>query len=401
MRSLLYHCFPGFLGKSRAASSRVQRSDKADAVGLLVLGSILDNGLVLAPEEFRIPSPVHHAGTAHDDIPHRANGSDPCREGKDFGAQGEETAFRMIQVRACFTLATRAELEQQASEATYATARPSSQLRRIETHFDLFGGFALGINPLDARWLGAMPTIYYYRPPSLPDEDPQAQGSRTLSLELLSRLLEARTLLVALAHVEALAGCGDARIATTEQLRSMGQSLDRQPDHVIDAVEHITPYLARQICPLLDTQRMPIWNIVQHIEMLLSLFQVADSRSRNRPLAYFQQREWRIIQHNKIGLDCDPLLGIVPHHRGKLPTRTLHTMSKIDALLERPYFARMLAAERPSDGPWLLSACDGRPFRDFVREIIVPDGLTETVQAMLSRMAFREGAPEVVTKGCK
>ncbi len=392
MSLLLYHCFPGYLSASRRIPTRDATSleQLRCQIGYLTLKSILETGLLLTPERFSVRNSDHlHTKNRFgfwDLMPTNPYSNREARE-----------QFQMTQVRACFTLATPSELKRKIAGLRYSSSHYEGANIPPWSHFDLFGDFAIGLDPIEARALGAIPTIYYYRDVVDSESPLSSYGtSSTLSFELISRLLEARKLLVALAHIEALAdsNCEDTR--TIKQLREMGQNLDDEPDCVIKAASRLSENLAKQIYPLFDTNRVPIANIIEHIELLLSLFQVADSQ-RNRPLAYFQQKEWRIIQHNKQGLNCEPLLGKQYSQGSSKKIQKLRSyLSEIDRLLEEPRFQTMFKNRENTDGFWLLMNCNRFNFRDFIKQIIVPDSALEPTKELISTFDFWN-APTIIS----
>jgi len=53
----------------------------------------------------------------------------------------------------------------------------------------------------------------------------------------------------------------------------------------------------RELFELFNTDREPALSLVGFIDMMLSLFQETDSYFDHSPLAFYQQREWRLIHH--------------------------------------------------------------------------------------------------------
>lgn len=391
MSQFLYHCFPGFLSASHHISAQDTTSLERlrCQIGFLTLKSILEAGLLLTPELFSIPNPEplhirNHFGL-RDSV-----SFDPNREKHD--------KFRMQQIRACFTLATASELKRRNSGLRYSSSHFEDSRINPLSHFDLFGDFAIGLDPIEARALGAIPTIYYYV------IDPEISLSNfgtsySLSFELVCRLLEARKLLIALAHVEALADSDCADTATIENLKEMGQNLDDEPEPVVQAALSLNYDLARKIYPLFDTNRVPIANIVEHIELFLNFFQVADSHTRNRSLAYFQQKEWRIVQHNKEGLTCEPIFGTWPSlasNRRELNQLCLY-WDRINNLLRD----HGLNTRKMNENYWLLINLHGLRFSDYIRRIIVPDSVFEPINELVDeiysqRSLSRTSVPEVI-----
>jgi hypothetical protein len=356
---LLYHCFPGFLSESRRDLGRDPTflEQMRSQIGYLTLKSILEAGLMLTPETFYIPEPdrLHEMVFPNSDLNGEGRGS-----------------FRMQQVRACFTLASLSELKRQITSLS---------------HFDLFGAYAIGLDPIEARDLGVIPTIYYY----LDDR----RVSNSLYFEIISRLIEARKLLISLAHIESLADSDCWDTPTIEELRGMGQTLDGEPDSVIHAASNLSEDLAKRIYPLFDTRRVPIANIVEHIEIFFNFFQIADSQTRDRPLAYFQQKEWRIVQYNKEGLTCEPLSGMEYSH--SLAWREVRNLHLYWDVINNILGAHGLETRKITDNFWLLVNLGDRRFRDFIKHIIVPDSALESTQELISGIYFQNSAPIVIS----
>ncbi|MGF2033732.1 MAG: hypothetical protein RMZ43_000115 [Nostoc sp. CmiVER01] len=387
MSLLLYHCFPRHLSTFRSEINRdiIVSEELYHQIGNLLLKSILENGLLLTPESFSVRDSQYL---------HRQN----LWEWQTPSQEQIGNRFQMQQVRACFTLATAFELKRPIP-GTSPLSSHNQGASSLISHFDLFGGFAIGLDPIEARSLGAIPTIYHYPPVNNYTSPLYSYGTgSTLSFELISRLIEARKLLIGLAYIEALADGNCEHSLTIRQLQEMGQTLDDEPKSVIEAASHLNKNLAKQIYPLFDTERVPIWNIIEHIELLLSLFQVADSLKRDRPLAYFQQKEWRIIQYNKQGLDCKPLFVKESNQRNHEKIDKLLDYSyQIDNLLKKPVFQTMFDRIENTRNFWLLMSCDRLNFRDFIKQIIVPDCALESTQALVSKVYLKRNIPRVIS----
>ena len=391
MSLLLYHCFPRHLSRSRSEINQdVEISEELyHQIGNLILKSILENGLLLTPETFYIRDSEYL---------HRQN----IGEWQTLNQKKTDNQFKIKQVRACFTLATASELKRKIPGMSYSSSHnEEASLPILSSHCDIFGDFAIGLDPIEARILGAIPTIYHY--PALDDSTlslySYGTGS-TLSFELISRLLEARKLLVGLAYIEALADSNDEHSRTIKQLQEMGQTLENEPLSVIDAAFRLdkNKNLAKQIYPLFDTKRVPVWNIIEHIELLLNLFQVADSLKRDRHLAYFQQKEWRIIQYNKQFLNCEPLSG---RKHNKLSRKKISNLLKysdeIKKLLKNTILKEMFSNIEEPGNFWLLMNCGRLDFRDFIKQIIVPDFALKSTLALVSEFSWEKAIPKVIS----
>lgn len=123
----LFHAFPG---ASRRSSAKIGRREAVHQ-GIAQLELMMRYGLLLTPEPLEIP--VNEAARFSDWEP-------------------PKTVFR--QARACFTLVEDREelwLDRRLDEFGERTS-----------HVSLFGEFAVGLDPIRARALGAVPVIYFY-----------------------------------------------------------------------------------------------------------------------------------------------------------------------------------------------------------------------------------------------
>ena len=115
--------------------------------------------------------------------------------------------FRLPQIRACFTLSSLRGLY-----------KPPDGSVGIGSHASLFGEFSIGIDPANAWLLGILPTIYYVGY----GNQKGFPAHRPLSPYLVDRLLELRTLVAILSHVEALAEPDQPYAFTRQELERMG-----------------------------------------------------------------------------------------------------------------------------------------------------------------------------------
>jgi hypothetical protein len=235
----LYHSFP------RPALRHTSSFDLA-ALGVEALHMMINFGAVLTPEDLIVPrNPA-------------ASPDGPAR-----------TQFP--QERVCFTLMNREELDE-----------PGPGGR---SHAEQFGPFAIGLDPIRARALGVVPVMYFYG----------GTHAINVSYEMLYRLRELRTLLSALARVEARAGRRGREVPPGLELDDLGLAeIDRAP--LSPRIEALSPDEARAVAGLFDTERVPAWNMIEWIDIILNFFQTADSKTTSDSLAYFQQREWRIVR---------------------------------------------------------------------------------------------------------
>ena len=322
-------------------------------MGVEQLAMIKSYGLLLTPEEFRIPK-------------------DP----RATMPEGEFPQEDFLQTRACFTLVERHEL-----------------LKANGTHAKLFGDFAIGLKPSYARRLGAVPVFYMY----------DVFGGRTqgdvgdinLTLEILFNLRALRSICIALARLEAKAMIPNRDTLSIEMLDEIGHDLKGDPI-VKRRLEHVDRRKAREVVDLLDTDRGPAWSLVDLIDITLNLFQTVDSKEQKSgtpptPHEYYRQREWRIVQLFNPRLRCQRL------------DWKLATLDGAEAMLccERWRLRKELTEFNPNffDGHRLNGSailrgtrdCGSRRARDFfefVVEIICPEGVASDVKKLDDRDEF-------------
>jgi hypothetical protein len=325
----------------------------ANIIGLQIMSSLFDHGLLLTPEELSIP--VNPAST-------RKNPPGP---------------LKITQRRACFTLLEFEEL----------FAPPRRETHEV-SHVGAFGEFAVGLDPVEARLLGVMPTFYYYhvlQNTELFEADglPAHARGRDFSTfgpssELLFRLAEIRSLLVSLAHIEALGAPEDRAVYRTDRLLQKEFIHDSEP-HVLKALSKLSPSTAKTLYSCIDTDRVPAWNLIEWLDILLNAFQVADSRDSISSLEYYQQREWRIIQLHSPFFDCYPLLrSSVSHNLSRTIRRKIATVYETIA-----NHAVTQGFRFDPRNTFLLAEAAGRPFGSFIRELVVPVSMVEDIEMKL------------------
>jgi hypothetical protein len=328
---------------------------------LEVLRLILTHGLLCTPERFKLYPNYEteneeklkflRAKTHHDEI---------------------------VQSRACFTLLNTLEL----------TERHET---REAAHADLFGEFAIGLDPLEARDLGIAPTVYYYR------NDLGAGARRTAGLgsQIVERLDEIRSVFSVLSYIEAQANVGVDEVAfpPAGKLREMGIQIRFQKE-IEDAVKRLTSEQAALIFKLFNTDRVPSWNLVDFIEIMLSLYQTTDSTIEDAPLAFFHQREWRLVHHMMPGLIWfglgnqsarrDPWAAEFHNDRREIRNYLRCGSQKSESDMAR-YF----------DHCWVLAGTETRLFRDFVRQIVVPERFCQAASDLIRSIPFESAPPEI------
>lgn len=359
----LFHAFPRPPHR-KDAEGKIVRDPPTPADqrrALEVLRLILTHGLLCTPESFRL----------------YPNYETENEEKLKF-LQAKTHHDEIVQSRACFTLLNTLEL----------TERHET---RKEAHTDLFGEFAIGLDPLEARELGIAPTVYYYR------NDMGAGSRRTAGLgsQIVERLDEIRSVFSVLSYVEAQANAGIDNVAfpSAEKLREMGIHIKFQKD-IEATLARLTTQEAALIFRLFNTDRVPAWNLVDFIEIMLSLYQTTDSTIEDAPLAFFHQREWRLVHHMMPGLIW---FGLSNQSVGR--DRWAHEFRN-DRREIRSYLGSGSHRSESElawyfDHCWVLAGTETRLFRDFVRQIVVPEEFCQAASDLVKSIPFESAPPEI------
>lgn len=373
--SKLYHAFPRRRQIRRPLPEGNEKLDDIEQ-GLEILELILKYGLLCTPEKFDIPV-------------------DPNTERQSklellLTDQPQET---IIQSRSCFTLMERHELSREYSLSTLSNDDDSSSSVHRVSHQGLFGSFAVGLDAVQARELGVHPAIYYYPNPS---HDPfwfQPAAPANLGLEIVFRLQEIKTVFQILSLVESKANLTHIQVPDQRTLQAMGISLQHE-DNIKQSLQTISERTAKEIFEIFNTDRVASWNIVDFITMLLSLYQSTDSSKDKSPLAYFQQREWRLIHHMRHGLTWFGLSSI-EGLRNNTEERFAAGKQRIRASVKEQLGVASLN-ETKLKSFWVLAEVGGVPFRDFIREIVVPDGCEALAAKIVESVGMSLGNVEIV-----
>lgn len=347
---MLHHSFPGFLSESRKNVKNVKTEDYLN-VGAAILRSILRHGLLLVPEDLSLrPSPY------------------TSRADKRELIQKGEPMLILRQKRACFTLSTAGGLFER-----------REGISEHRSHAELFGQFSIGVDPVHASTLGILPVIHYYD--YLPGGADEVRNA--VSPYLVDRLVEIRNLLSILSHIKATAHPELPYALTREILCDMHVEPYNE-DEIVSLLDKLDKRTARSVFKLFATDRVPMWNLVESVDMLLALFQTTHSRSRNRHLAYYEQREWRLIQH---GTQSHSTYSLgerswidSPDNEETVKKKKVFVQSIKDVLYYSPWLKESLSES------WVLESTGGLPFRDYVGEIVVPQVSAPPVRKLLQEI---------------
>jgi hypothetical protein len=372
--TLLYHAFVQPAG-SGIDGARPKPTQQDDCRSLKVLESILEYGLLCTPEKYKFyPHPKTRSPTRQAAL----------RDGKEYEV--------LTCSRACFTLMERTEL----SKVYQVSPRPDDSC----SHSDLFGRFAIGLDPIEARAFGVMPVMYYHTTGASSRQKLPSDTSNVGNL-LQHRLDELRSIVAVLCCLEAREIGGPSAVPSIEQLEQMGVHLNHEHEvrePVLSASESAIATSMRHF----NTDRVPAWQIADFMALMLSLFQTADSDREHAPLAFFRQREWRLVPFSHPGF-IRYCLG--PHPKWMDPYAVCYS-GKAKAMRRRVFENRPRDVNTQDVKPpsswarffrhsWVVDSLRGRQFRNWIREIIVPENYIECVQEMLTRYEWQDGKPKI------
>lgn len=280
--------------------------------GLSILSSIKKSGFVLTPEITEWAEPL-------------SNGT-------------HSKPWKVAQKRCCFT-----ELA------------PSE----VVNHSEMFGKFALEIEISVFRQLGGIPVFYLPRPS---EED---KGLESLASALLSRIGEIQVLLNRLGELEELVKNTPDKnqiltlVKNTKVLGSIQCS--------IGGAESLISYLSYG--------SQPITILRNALRALSGFFYPTEDLHYTGALAYYRQREWRIIANmSKLGKELT-----------RNPTaEEKERLIKVD----NEFFNREIELHtgkyKQVDQCQIFDSLEGKPIIEFVRRVIVPSKARELATEILS-----------------
>ena len=306
-----FHSFPRRASKFERRQNGIS-GERAREMGVDILASIFQGGIVLTPEPIRI---------------------------------GRQSEFS--QSRASFTFCPTLELFQRRGEKL--------------SHSERFGEFSIGIDYNSAKLLDLVPTFYCH----LPSDDAGSMGSG-----LLDKLMDIRHLVVAIAHLEAMC-CNHPnphQIRPISELQDIGLGLNGQI-HNIEAFKKFgkRPFGKKTLLKCLDTERVPGWNLAQWMDIIISAFQFT---SRNTTcnaednLEYFHQKEWRLLSYYSRSRDCVPLFDPIATQL------TEHLKDATRIALCKKFQSGYQGREQEV---FVVCGASGRKFSDFISTVIAPE----------------------------
>lgn len=282
--------------------SRRYKDNKALYIekGLSILASIKKLGFVLTPEVIEWKEPL-------------SNGT-------------QSKPWRVAQKRCCFTELVPSE---------------------VVNHSEMFGKFALEIEISVFRQLGGIPVFYMPRPSN---ED---KGLESLASALLSRIGEIQVLLNRLGDLEELVKNTPNKnqilqIAKNKQVLGSIQCS-------IGGAENLISYLRYG--------SQPIAILRNSLRALSGFFYPTEDFRYTGTLAYYRQREWRIIANmSKLGTDLT-----------RNPTEDeKENLMKINYEFFNRQIELHTGKYKRADQCKIFDHLEGKPIIEFIRRVIVP-----------------------------
>jgi len=336
----LYHSFPRMQRKD--GSLRKNSSDS----GLNILRSMISDGLLLFPEEL------------------------------DYKEKNEDLFLRKDHRRASFTVLNETELK---------------------NHCSTFGKFTIGIQQIDARLLGILPTIYIYK--SLIDRDIQELDvvDGGLAQLLMVRLQEIFEVFSTIAFYETRGyGHEDDYYYSETALEKLGYFPTKENLKKIKRIKKYSQKKSRDLIEQLPDNRVPAQDTAGFIKILMSLIQYAESDTETN-LNYYRQREWRMIDlHSKklefIPLDYEELPEEISANYSKMiesgSNFLMPMRNKKCTLLRKGYLDSETVRLTKSSA----LKTNWNPFFNFVSRVICPKSETESVKQLM--VEHKEGFEE-------
>lgn len=358
----LYHAFPRPPSSPSAATELYPRARS-------ILRSILYYGILCTPEELHIfPDP---------------NTEYRQRQALLASGQPEE---RHLQSRACFTLCTTEELFQKKVRGlSPSETGPAFELGAEKSHADLFGPYAIAIDPISARRIGIAPTSYYSPNDIFGERYAGSLGTTPgLNYQIISRLKEVREILTVLSYVEGDLKKDGYTFPNSDELSSLGFDL-KYDQPLLERLKRMRKLEKEHIFRLFYLDREPAFNLVGFVNMMLNLFQQTDSSLSDDILAFYQQREFRLIHHMR--------RGAIWYSLGKHPEflNPLHTAKEKEIKFLREILSNPQSKQRTEHfyrHCWVLESVDGFTIRDYVDHIVAPAREISWVRAETERFGL-------------
>lgn len=316
-------------------------------VGLNVLASIFENGLLLTREDFNIPPD---------------------------GESGHERTLKHSLKRACFTALSYSE---------------------IENHSKHFGSFTIGLNAKVARLLGVMPTMYIYGLINKSESDFFDITDGGVPMEIVQRLRDIHALCSAISIFESKSVGTKGHptdVYSIEILDFLGWFPETN-DGNLDKIKNASRRVSKNIIERLPTERVAAQFLVATIEMILSMFQYAESET-GELLDFYKQREWRFVEMFSEQVAAYPLnmedFPEVLRSYYEMPNSHRQKIENISKLLSAAPLqdsslligAHLTETQIKSINYNFLNA-GWNEFRNFIEEILVPEECFDNVKELI------------------
>jgi hypothetical protein len=276
----LFHCFP----RPRALKESALTNWNED-ITKLVLQSILEYGVLCTPERLRVfASPQ----------------TDNEKKKEDLLRGNPE--YVHTQSRFCLTLCSESELfEPKIRGITPRANGPAIGDKKCLSHADLFGPCAISFEPMVSRRLGIVPTNYFAPGDMFGNRYAPSGGEAPgLNIQMIHRLKELRELLIILAMIESSMPVGEVTLPGQDALQALGLTLPYE-QKILRLIKELNFRERKNIFELFNIDREIALNLISFVEMMLSLYQETDSTIDGAVLAFYEQREWRLIHHMRLG----------------------------------------------------------------------------------------------------
>ena len=321
--------------------------------GIEILRSISTFGLICTPEWLRFP--VH----------------------KRQGLDGPDLAFnldlgRFSQSRFCVTAVNVTELHGGYVQSGFA------ETKHAISHANVFGPFAIGFSDDVAREIGFMPTIYF-SPKNSHGVSGQQPSYIGLNSQLLQSLLDIRNVIKSLLILE---HAYSKRYKTNDlHTLDLTDTLDDSGED-LPALENVKSLDKRELdllTQLFDFKRLPALYLLDHLEIILSLFQSTEDIKSDVPLNFFRQREWRLVQHFRSDLYW---YSLGDHAELKDENRLARLADKTELRIKLKKLFK--ASNEYLNACWVLESVDRKPIRDLVSFVSAPIESLDLIEAKIS-----------------
>jgi hypothetical protein len=206
-----------------------------------------------------------------------------------------------------------------------------------------------------------------------------------LSSQLIQRLKELRELMVVLALIEATPQPKSGQVADRARLRALGLDLPFEPG-ILAQIDALSREESDRVYELFSTDRDAAYHLVSFIDMMLSLFQQTDSPINGAVLAFYEQREWRLIHHMREGQEWYCLAG-QPLFRDRNAIHRQPEIAELRKLCDR--FAHEPRSEDYFEHCWLLEEVDGEEVHAYIDCIVAPSSALASVRDLARREGCR------------